>query len=112
MINVNITNFRKDIYNLLDNTIKYNEPINISTKNGNAIIISEQDYRNLIATFEVYNNPELKNYNEYLQNLQKINIQNLKENNSSINNKKKEEIEYKPNNYNVNYLNNINNNFN
>lgn len=60
MINVNITNFRKDIYNLLDNTIKYNEPINISTKNGNAIIISEQDYRNLIATFEVYNNPELK----------------------------------------------------
>jgi PHD/YefM family antitoxin component YafN of YafNO toxin-antitoxin module len=60
MMNVNITNFRKDIYKLLDNTIKYNEPINISTKNGNAVVISEQDYRDLIATLEVYNNPKLK----------------------------------------------------
>ena len=32
MINVNITNFRRDIYKLLETTIKYNEPINISTK--------------------------------------------------------------------------------
>ena len=43
MTNVNVTNFRKDIYELLDQTIKYNEPINISTKNGNAIVLSEED---------------------------------------------------------------------
>ena len=43
MTNINITNFRKDIYSLLEQTIKYNEPINISTKNGNAVVLSEED---------------------------------------------------------------------
>ena len=60
MTNVNITNFRKNIYNLLEQTIKYNEPLNISTKNGNAVIISEEDYRNLIATLEIETNKKLK----------------------------------------------------
>lgn len=44
MTNTNITNFRKNIYEMLELTIKYNEPINISTKNGNAIVLSEEDY--------------------------------------------------------------------
>lgn len=60
MTNINITRFRKDIYNLLEQTIKYNEPLNISTKNGNAIILSEEDYRNLIATLELTSNKKLK----------------------------------------------------
>lgn len=60
MTNVNITNFRKDIYELLEQTIKYNEPLNISTKNGNAIVLSEEDYNNLIETLYVSSIPELK----------------------------------------------------
>ena len=60
MTNTNITNFRKNIYNLLEQTIKYNEPLNISTKNGNAVILSEEDYNNLISTLEIYSNKELK----------------------------------------------------
>ena len=44
MLNTNITNFRKNIFSLLEQTIKYNEPVNISTKAGNAVIISEEDY--------------------------------------------------------------------
>lgn len=60
MTNTNITNFRKNIYNLLEQTIKYNEPINISTKNGNAVILSEEDYNNLIATLEIESNKGLK----------------------------------------------------
>lgn len=60
MTNINITNFRNDIYNLLEQTIKYNEPINISTKNGNAVILSEEDYNNLIATLEISSNKKLK----------------------------------------------------
>ena len=50
MTNVNITNFRKNIYSLIEQTIKYNEPINISSKDGNAILISEEDYRNIMET--------------------------------------------------------------
>lgn len=60
MTNVNVTNFRKDIYNFLEQTIKYNEPINISTKNGNAIILSEEDYNNLIETLYISSIPKLK----------------------------------------------------
>ena len=48
MTNTNITNFEKDIYNLLENAIKYNEPINISTKNGNTVVTMQMlcDLRN------------------------------------------------------------------
>lgn len=60
MTNTNITSFRKNIYNLLEQTIKYNEPLNISTKNGNAIVLSEEDYNNLLATLEIERNKELK----------------------------------------------------
>ena len=28
MINTNVTNFRKQIFELIDQTVKYNEPIN------------------------------------------------------------------------------------
>lgn len=60
MTNTNITNFRKDIYNLLEQTIKYNEPINISTKNGNAVVLSEEDYNSIMETLYITSIPDLK----------------------------------------------------
>ena len=50
MINTNATNFRKQLFELLEQTVKYSEPVNISTKNGNAILISEEEYNSLIET--------------------------------------------------------------
>ena len=60
MTNINITSFRKDIYNLLEQTIKYNEPINISTKNGNAVVLSEEDYNSIMETLYIMSVPNLK----------------------------------------------------
>ena len=60
MTNINITNFRKDIYSLLEQTINFNEPINISTKNGNAVVLSEEDYNSLIETLYIMSVPNLK----------------------------------------------------
>ena len=60
MTNINITNFRKDIYALLEQTINFNEPINISTKNGNAVVLSEEDYNSLIETLYITSVPNLK----------------------------------------------------
>lgn len=60
MINKNVTSFRKDIYNLLENTIKYNEPINVSTKDGNAIVLSESDYNGLIETMYLSSKPGME----------------------------------------------------
>lgn len=61
MTNTNATNFRKNIYELLKQTIKFNEPINISTKDGNAILISESEYMGLIETLYLTSSPEIKN---------------------------------------------------
>ncbi len=60
MINTSVTNFRKNIYNILSQTIKFNEPVNINTKDGNAIVLSEEDYNGLIETLYLSNMPEVK----------------------------------------------------
>ena len=60
MLNTNITNFRKNIFGLLEQTIKYNEPVNISTKDGNAVIISEEDYNGLLETLYLNSIPGMK----------------------------------------------------
>jgi len=60
MLNTNVTNFRKNIFILLEQTIKYNEPVNISTKDGNAVVISEEDYNGLMETMYLSSQPELK----------------------------------------------------
>lgn len=60
MTNINITNFRKNIYSIIEQIIKYNEPVNICTKNGNAVIISEEDYNNLMETIYIESVPGLK----------------------------------------------------
>ena len=60
MLNTNITSLRKNLYSTIDSVVKYNEVINVSTKDGNAVIISEEDYNNMIATIELSTNPKLK----------------------------------------------------
>ena len=60
MTNINVTNFRKDIYTLLEQTINFKEPINISTKNGNAVVLSEEDYNSLMETVYIMSVPGLK----------------------------------------------------
>lgn len=50
MTNVNISSFRENIYQYVKNTVKHNDVININTKDGNAIVLSEEDYNGLIET--------------------------------------------------------------
>ena len=54
------TNFRKDLFKVLENTIKFNEKVNIATKDGNVILISEEEWNGLMATLEICSNPKLK----------------------------------------------------
>lgn len=61
MLNTNATSFRKDLFKLLEQAIKFNEPINISTKDGNAIVISEEDYNGLMETLYLSSMPDVKN---------------------------------------------------
>ena len=50
MINTNISNARSELYKLAASCIKYNDVVNIATKDGNVIMISADDYNSLIES--------------------------------------------------------------
>ncbi len=60
MYNTNVTNARANLYNLLEMAIDDSEVINISTKSGNAVIISEADYNSLLETLYLSSDPAYK----------------------------------------------------
>lgn len=60
MMNTTATTFRKNLFSLLDNAIRLNETININTKNGNAIVISEDEYNDLMETLYLSSSPKTK----------------------------------------------------
>ena len=60
MINTNVTHVRKNVSTLLEQTLKFNEPIHVSTRNGNVVVLSEDDYRGILETLEMNANPVMK----------------------------------------------------
>ena len=46
----NISVLRKNLFSSIDNVIEYNDSITVSTKNGNAVIISESEYNAMLET--------------------------------------------------------------
>ncbi|MBQ8053958.1 MAG: type II toxin-antitoxin system Phd/YefM family antitoxin [Lachnospiraceae bacterium] len=60
MTTTTITNFRKNVYSMVENTIRFNEPVNITTKDGNAVMISEEEYLGMIETLYLTSVPGMK----------------------------------------------------
>lgn len=60
MQNINLANFQKDISTLFEETIKYNQPLQIHTDNGNAILLSEEDYNSLLETLYLSSTQEMR----------------------------------------------------
>lgn len=60
MTNTNATNLRKNLFNYLETAIDFNEVININTKKGNAILISETEYNGLLETLYLLSIPGMK----------------------------------------------------
>ncbi len=50
MSTINITNARKDLYRLVENVNLYSEPALIVSKNGNAVLLSEDDWNAIQET--------------------------------------------------------------
>lgn len=50
MQNTNITSARAELFKLAASCIKYNNVIKINTKDGNVIMLSEEDYNSLLET--------------------------------------------------------------
>lgn len=59
MTNTTITGFRKNIFEFVDTAIRYNDVINVATKNGNAVVISEDEYNSLRETVYLMGVPGL-----------------------------------------------------
>ena len=60
MYTTNVTNARANLYNLVNMAIDNSEIVNINTRNGNALLISEEDYNSLVETLYLSADPEYK----------------------------------------------------
>lgn len=70
MSSVNATNFRNHLFEYLEEIIEYNDILKISTKKGNAIVISESDYNNIMETLDIMKNKDvLKDIKDALSNI-------------------------------------------
>ena len=59
MTTISATNFRKNMYEILNNTAKYNDIVTIPTKEGSVIILSDDDYRGLMETVYICSQPKV-----------------------------------------------------
>ena len=60
MTNTNATNFRKNLFEYLNLAIDFNDIINVNTKKGNDVIISEDEYNSLTETLYLTSIPGMK----------------------------------------------------
>ena len=81
MTNTNATNLRKNLFSYLESAIDYNDVINVNTKKGNAIIISETEYNGLLETLYLLSDPNMKEkiekLNTFIQEKQKIKFKKI-----------------------------------
>lgn len=56
---INITNARKELYNLVENVNRYSEPTLIVSKKGNAVLLSEEDWNAIQETIYLNSIPEM-----------------------------------------------------
>ena len=56
----NATTFRKNVYKYLDSAIIDSDTVFVTTKSGNAVIMSEDDYKSLMETLYLYSIPGMK----------------------------------------------------
>ena len=59
MSTINITNARKDLYNLVESVSLYHEPALIVGKKANAVLISEEDWSAIQETLYLDSIPEM-----------------------------------------------------
>lgn len=60
MTSTNITNFRKNAFSYVEQTIRHNEPLSIHTKEGNAVLLSEDDYSGIMETLYLVSVPGMR----------------------------------------------------
>jgi len=57
---INVTQARSQLYKLIDEVASSHEPVQISGKRGNAILISEEDWRSIQETLYLTSIPGMR----------------------------------------------------
>jgi antitoxin YefM len=57
---VTATTARSDLYNLIDSTVTDHEPVQITGKRGNAVLVSEEDWRAIQETLHLVSIPGMR----------------------------------------------------
>ena len=57
---INITKAREHLYDITNKVIKNNEIVTITTKNGDAILVSAENYNSLVETLFLSSDSEYK----------------------------------------------------
>lgn len=56
----NATNFRKKVFEYINSAVELNDVVNITTKNGNAVLINEEEYNSLVETAYLMSIPNMR----------------------------------------------------
>lgn len=51
------TALRKNLYEVVNNTAKYNDVVCVPGKEGNVVMLSEEEYRGMLETMYLYSQP-------------------------------------------------------
>ncbi len=71
---------RQALFSLLERSIKGHSPVKITSKNGDAILISEEDYESLLETLELLSTPGmLKSIREAKADIKAGRVKSLKQ---------------------------------
>ena len=60
MSSINVTNARKDLYNLVQRVNSTHEPVEITGKESNAILVGEEDWRSIQETLYLLSIPGMR----------------------------------------------------
>lgn len=53
-------NFRDNLSEMIDELIKLNEQLKVTTEMGNVVVLSESHYNGIMETLRIYSNPQEK----------------------------------------------------
>ena len=54
MNSLNVTNARKNLYKLIEETASSHQPVKITGKSANAVLVSEEDREDINETLDLY----------------------------------------------------------
>jgi len=60
MKTVTATTARNDFYRIIDETLETNEPVQITGKRGNAVLVGEDDWKAIQETLYLLNIPKMR----------------------------------------------------